>query len=492
MRPSASSRRFTFISLLLFCFFVLAGCAAQIFAQTNDGKIMVPVFNDDGPATIHYVTPENSKAIGINSSGVPAMLPVGGSSTLAGLSDVAISGLANLDVLRYNSATAKWQNIPGSTFALASSLSDYLTSATAASTYAPLAHNQAWSTITSTPTTLAGYGISDAITSAAATDAFQPLDDDLTSIAALATTSTGRSLLAAADAAALRSILSVSDIGVHTFSSQRQILTSPTSSGTSPTSSSISTVLDYLTGSALAAPNGSLIFRGVGGWGLRSIGTNGQVLTSNGTQPVWSDPASSGITINSTTANGTAGHVLYTDGSKVQAYATTGSGDVVRGTSPTITGLLPSAITGTAAILGANTFTGAQSFSAGATYASAITPTNGTAWITTRAFFQALDTASGTANRVLIGENYGVSISSSMALNFPPGDASLSPDFSLSWIASKVLGLNGAAFEIGEMTAPGAPASNKARIYAEDNGSGKTRLMVIFGSGAAQQIAIEP
>ena len=43
-----------------------------------------------------------------------------------------------------------------------------------------------------------------------------------------------------------------------------------------------------------------------------------------------------------------------------------------------------------------------------------------------------------------------------------------------------------------EMTAPAAGAANTARIYAEDNGGGKTRLMVIFASGAAQQIAIEP
>lgn len=40
-------------------------------------------------------------------------------------------------------------------------------------------------------------------------------------------------------------------------------------------------------------------------------------------------------------------------------------------------------------------------------------------------------------------------------------------------------------------TVPGAVA-NLARIFAVDNGSGKTRLMVQFGSGAAQQIAIEP
>ena len=42
----------------------------------------------------------------------------------------------------------------------------------------PLAHNQAWSTITSTPTTLSGYGITDA----------QGLDSDLTALAGLSTT----------------------------------------------------------------------------------------------------------------------------------------------------------------------------------------------------------------------------------------------------------------------------------------------------------------
>lgn len=53
-------------------------------------------------------------------------------------------------------------------------------------------------------------------------------------------------------------------------------------------------------------------------------------------------------------------------------------------------------------------------------------------------------------------------------------------------------GASGAMIEASEMTAPAAPAADKAYIYAEDNGSGKTRLMVRFPSGAAQQIAIEP
>jgi len=46
--------------------------------------------------------------------------------------------------------------------------------------------------------------------------------------------------------------------------------------------------------------------------------------------------------------------------------------------------------------------------------------------------------------------------------------------------------------QMTEITAPAAGAANTVRIYAEDNGAGKTRLMAIFASGAAQQVAIEP
>jgi hypothetical protein len=53
-------------------------------------------------------------------------------------------------------------------------------------------------------------------------------------------------------------------------------------------------------------------------------------------------------------------------------------------------------------------------------------------------------------------------------------------------------GTTGAALEFLEQTAPAAPSANNVRIYAEDNGSGKTRLMALFATGAAVQIAIEP
>lgn len=61
--------------------------------------------------------------------------------------------------------------------------------------FAAASHTHTFASLTSKPTTLSGYGITDA----------QPLDSDLTAIAALTTTTFGRSLLTQADASALRS-----------------------------------------------------------------------------------------------------------------------------------------------------------------------------------------------------------------------------------------------------------------------------------------------
>jgi len=52
--------------------------------------------------------------------------------------------------------------------------------------------------------------------------------------------------------------------------------------------------------------------------------------------------------------------------------------------------------------------------------------------------------------------------------------------------------LNAGHIQMVKVAAPSAPGSNKGRLYIEDNGSGKTKLMIRFNTGAAQQIAIEP
>ncbi len=49
----------------------------------------------------------------------------------------------------------------------------------------------------------------------------------------------------------------------------------------------------------------------------------------------------------------------------------------------------------------------------------------------------------------------------------------------------------GVCIRFPEVTAPTGTA-NTAKLYAEDNGGGKTRLVVIFGSGVAQVLATEP
>lgn len=50
----------------------------------------------------------------------------------------------------------------------------------------------------------------------------------------------------------------------------------------------------------------------------------------------------------------------------------------------------------------------------------------------------------------------------------------------------------GANFEeLTSMTPPSAPAATKARLYADTSG-GKVRIMALFPSGVAQQLAIEP
>lgn len=61
--------------------------------------------------------------------------------------------------------------------------------------------------------------------------------------------------------------------------------------------------------------------------------------------------------------------------------------------------------------------------------------------------------------------------------------------------ATLTVGTNSAALAgtyFKEVTAPSAPSANNVVVYAEDNGSGKTRLMARFATGAAVQIAIEP
>jgi len=87
--------------------------------------------------------------------------------------------------------------------------------------------------------------------------------------------------------------------------------------------------------------------------------------------------------------------------------------------------------------------------------------------------------------------NNGVTVSDNVKFGWRSGDI-LFQRIAAGVLALTNSGASGATLEFREQTAPSAPSTNNVRIYAEDNGSGKTRLMAVFATGAAQQIAIEP
>lgn len=95
--------------------------------------------------------------------------------------------------------------------------------------------------------------------------------------------------------------------------------------------------------------------------------------------------------------------------------------------------------------------------------------------------------------------NQGLSLSRNLAVGWVDAfNTAATPTSGFIWGASAVTKLynpstaGGAGLEMIEMTAPAAAPANSGRLFLQDNGAGKTQLMIIFASGAAQQIAIEP
>lgn len=90
-----------------------------------------------------------------------------------------------------------------------------------------------------------------------------------------------------------------------------------------------------------------------------------------------------------------------------------------------------------------------------------------------------------------------VNLAATWKLGWSSGVASSVLDTGFKRSAAAVIGVTngttgGGALEFQEQTAPAAPAANNVRLYAVDNGAGKTQLMALFPTGAAQQVAIEP
>jgi hypothetical protein len=116
---------------------------------------------------------------------------------------------------------------------------------------------------------------------------------------------------------------------------------------------------------------------------------------------------------------------------------------------------------------------------------------NGTFSLNIASNFVAMPTAS-VLGWTSVGGADGSSIAAGLAYN-AAGVVEVNNGTAGTWRDLKLRNLIQTEYsQLTEMTAPSAPATNSVRIYAEDNGAGKTRLMALFATGSAVQLGIEP
>lgn len=168
-------------------------------------------------------------------------------------------------------------------------------------------------------------------------------------------------------------------------------------------------------------------------WASTAAGTTGQFLKSNGSgAPTWAD-VTANLTVGSTAiASGTSGYFLYNNAGTLANAATTGSGNVVLATSPSLTTPAIGAATGTSLALG------------GATIGTNALAVTGTASISGGAYISNL----GGANKIINGDmvidqrNAGASLtvltSSTYSLDRWNVSASVSSKFSVQQNAAAV------------------------------------------------------
>lgn len=396
----------TRMRVLAFLLLATAACAQTTFPawvfqkKTSASSASVPV----------VISGQNNKVFGLDGSGNLSLLTNGsGSSTLAGLGDVAITGIANEDLLRYDTNESKWLNISSETLlgAPVIALRDLADGVGAL--------------------TNDGAGVLSWVS-------YQAADAELTALAGLTSaadklpyfTGSGTASTATVTSAS-RTLLSKATVGqmleyigaaasfngssIDTFSITSTSPSDPASLNVNNTlgaggvamnftnaTGSLQLLFDNLTAArtqrfpnadgtlistgnltAITATgtvasgtwNGSAIGVAYGGTGSTSLtannvllgngtsalqavapGTSGNVLTSNGTTWTSAAPAA-GITINTTTTTGAAsGDILTSNGTTVQKI-TPGAN---------VASSLANAMSagGTLAILGANIFTGQQ------------------------------------------------------------------------------------------------------------------------------------
>jgi hypothetical protein len=212
---------------------------------------------------------------------------VQGTQGPAGTSNITTSTPTNITGLLYGNGTAVSQATTEQVRTAAdlpSALASYATTAFVVAGFAPLAHTHAIADVSGLQTAL---------------DARQPLDSDLTAIAALTTTSFGRSLLTQADAAATRTTIGAGTgtIGGSLGSTANRVLRTLSTGGSTAQGSAVTiddagnvTGVAGLTSTA-TTNNGSQVMRVQGsGGGFTRINDNGTMVVDGdigtGTTPL--------------------------------------------------------------------------------------------------------------------------------------------------------------------------------------------------------------
>lgn len=232
------------------------------------GQSVIDKKNTGSGFTREAFTLGNSQVIGRTSAGTLSGLTIGTGLTLTG-STITATGGGTGGATALDELTDVTLTTPAVNHFLVRGASDWVNLSPASARTALELGTLATQSAT----------LSDYLTTATAATSYQPLDTDLTSIAALTTTTFGRSLLTQSDAAAVRSLL-----GLGTLATQSGTLSDYLTTATASTSyQPLHFRLTYLAGVAATA-TGRSVYEGIMGALNMSIARSALGLSGMSTQ----------------------------------------------------------------------------------------------------------------------------------------------------------------------------------------------------------------